>query len=85
MHIKIKSKDDKNINLTIPTALLCNNITASIAHKAIKDHVKQQEFVPSRQDVSKFLQMVKAMGKKYEGLEIVDIVSADGDIVKIVL
>jgi hypothetical protein len=35
MHIKIKSNDDKNINLIFPHSLVLSNLTAVIAAKAI--------------------------------------------------
>lgn len=86
MQIKIKAKDEnKHINILLPTSLVCSNLTAIIAHKAITSKVEKEQFSISRKDLARIMWMLRSLKKKYGKLELVDIVSADGDIVKISL
>ena len=86
MQIKIKAKDEnKNINILLPTSLVFSNLSAIIAHKAITNKVEKEQFSISRKDLARLMWMLRSFKKKYGKLELVDIESSDGDIIKISL
>lgn len=82
MKIVVKSKD-ANINLRIPNRLISNSLVLAVAEKALKkqDTVKLTMDKDVRQNI---LKVMKQFNKKYKGLELVDIVTAEGEIVKII-
>ena len=85
MHIRIKSNDNKNINLLLPTSLVLSDLTAVIAAKAINKKAETKECQISSKDLCRLMAEMRKIKKKYGHFELVDIQSADGDIVKIVL
>ena len=85
MRIRIKSKDEKNINLVLPTSLVLSDLTALIAANAINKKAETKECKISSRDLCKLMAAMRKIKKKYGRFELVDIQSADGDIVKIVL
>lgn len=82
MKIVVKSKD-ANINLRIPNRLISNSLVLAVAEKALKkqDTVKLTMDKDVRQNI---LKVMKQFNKEYKGLELVDIVTAEGEIVKII-
>ncbi|HOD93632.1 MAG TPA: hypothetical protein PLT91_07190 [Clostridia bacterium] len=85
MRIQIKSKDEKNINLLLPTSLVLSNLTAVIAASAINKKIDKKDCEISSRDLCKLMAVMRKVKKKYGRFELVDIQSSDGDIVKIVL
>jgi len=86
MRIEIKSAGKKAIKLRIPTALLFNNLTAKIALESLKEHIKVEENPSlSPEDIKLIIKELRRMKEKYPKLQLVDIESAEGDIVKIIL
>lgn len=82
MKIVVKSKD-ANINLRIPNRLISNSLVLAVAEKALEkqDTVKLTMDKDVRQNI---LKVMKQFNKEYKGLELVDIVTAEGEIVKII-
>lgn len=82
MKIVVKSKD-ANINLRIPNRLISNSLVLAVAEKALEkqDTVKLTLDKDVRQNI---LKVMKQFNKEYKGLELVDIVTAEGEIVKII-
>ncbi len=85
MKIKINSKG-KNINLIFPNRLFFNWFTAWIAANAINNN---SDDFPNKniraRDLRNFFDELNRVKKKHGNLKIVDIESANGDIVKITL
>lgn len=82
MKIVVKSKD-ANIKLRIPNRLISNSLVLAVAEKALKkqDAVQLTLDKDVRQNI---LKVMKQFNKEYKGLELVDIVTAEGEIVKII-
>ena len=82
MKIVVKSKD-ANISLRIPNRLISNSLVLAVAEKALEkqDTVKLTLDKDVRQNI---LKVMKQFNKDYKGLELVDIVTAEGEIVKII-
>ncbi|MFA7673152.1 MAG: hypothetical protein WCY62_04785 [Clostridia bacterium] len=87
MRIQIHS-DSKNINLVLPSWMVFSDLTAAIAAKVIRKHDKDEKddgYLPSRRDLCRIMRELRKYKRKYGHLDLVDVQSADGDIVKIVL
>ena len=89
MKIYVKSNDAPTIRINLPTGLLLNPLTARVAVKSLEKHVKLDEYnlknlITTSQANALFAEM-KRMKRKYPDLYLVDIESADGEIVKIKL
>lgn len=82
MKIIVKSKD-ANINLRIPNRLISNSLVLAVAEKALEkqDAVQLTLDKDVRQNI---LKVMKQFNKEYKGLELIDIVTAEGEIVKII-
>lgn len=88
MRIYVKSPGSRTINIVLPTRLILNNLTATIGTKQINKYIGEntQEAVSiSPQEVRKFIRLIHQLKKKYPNWYIVDVESADGEIVKIKL
>lgn len=86
MRIFIRSADNKIINIVLPSSLIFNNITAAIGAKIINKHVSADENYSIRtKDMRIIIRELNRFKKKYPTLNIVDIESSDGNIVKIML
>lgn len=86
MRIYVDDNDGTNINIRIPTGLLLNRITALILSKVlntvpgIPDNLKL-----SKQQLYYFLKIIKDYKKNHPGWKLVEVHSADGDVVEITL
>ncbi len=88
MRIYVKSPGSRTINLVLPTRLILNNITATIGTKQVNRYINkstQEEIHLSTTEVRKFIKLVHQLKKKYPDWCIVDVESADGEVVKIKL
>lgn len=81
MRIKVKA-DGKNINVRIPSVLLSSSLVFKIIEKNIEDNSGKRMDKETSKKVHKLL---KQAVKKYKGLKLVEVHSADGEIVEIVL
>lgn len=84
MKIKIKS-EGKNINLVFPTRLLVNRFTASIGAEVINENSGSGDMEINAKDLQKLFNEINRIKRKYPKLVLVDVESANGDIVKITL
>ena len=80
MKVVIKS-DQKTFCILLPTALLFNRFTATIVTKVIKNKWPSIEI--SANDIMKLIHSSKEYAKNNKHWELVNISSADGDIVSI--
>jgi hypothetical protein len=85
MRIKVKSDDGKKINLIFPTWFVFSDLGARIAAKVISRNAEPHEFNLSGKDLSRLMAELRKIKKKYGRFELVDVQSAEGDTVKIVL
>lgn len=86
MRIKVQENGGKAINLIFPTGLLFNPITAKIAFVAIEKALKQkEEFRISEKQLRQLFFALRDCKRNFPGLVLVDVESADGDLVKITL
>ncbi|MEA4832158.1 hypothetical protein SDC9_121532 [bioreactor metagenome] len=86
MRIYVKSNDGKKFTLLFPSCLIFNDITASIGAKALNKHINMDiDLKLNAHDMRKLIRMLNRMRRKYPDMYLVDIESADGDIVKIKL
>jgi hypothetical protein len=88
MRLKIHSDDNKNINIALPSWMVFSDLTAAIAARIIRKHQKaegEDGWFPSRKDLCRIMKELRKLKKKYKHLDLVDVQSADGDMVKIVL
>ena len=88
MRIYVKSPGSRTINIVLPTRLILNNITATRGTKQINKYISnntQEEMNLSSIDIRKFIKLIHQLKKKYPDWCIVDVESADGEIVKIKL
>jgi len=86
MRIYISSPREKTINLRFPTRLVFNKLTAIIGAKAMNKHIQTDEKLNiSSHDMKRFFKELIRMKKKYPDLYLVDVESADGDVIKIIL
>lgn len=81
MKIRIKTEDTK-LNLRLPSSLMYSSLTFKIIEKAIE----KETGVRMNKDTSdKVRLLLKKAVKKYKGLNLVEVHSADGEIVEITL
>ncbi len=83
MRITIQSPGERTIRLVLPTRLLFNSFTARIGARTINKYVSFDNMKVSSSDFRHFIKEVNRMKHKYPGLELVDIESSNGEIVKI--
>lgn len=86
MHIIVKEKDSKCINIKIPNFLM--NVGLEIAFKCVKfsncDNFNEVENSLKKIDKKQLKLAIKEL-KKYKGLEIVSVEEKDGDYVSITI
>lgn len=86
MKIYVNDSDGTNIKIRIPTGLLLNRITAMILSKVlttvpgIPNNIKF-----SKQQIYFLLKTVKNYKRNHPGWKLIEVHSADGDIVEITL
>lgn len=78
MKVVIKSEKRKVV-LLWPTALLLNRLTARIVLRILKSQCPEMEV--SREDMMKWMQVIKAYKRKHKRLEVVDIRTSQGEVV----
>lgn len=78
MRVIIKS-DRARFAIVLPTALFLNRLSSAIATKIIKS--KQPLLDISIDDFMKILKVIKTYKKKYKRMEIINIHTANGDVV----
>lgn len=89
MKIYIKSGNTPALWLILPTALITSRlvlkiIRSTLAHWA-KENDRQIPDWPDRLDLGKYRREIRSVKKSHPGLWLVDIQSADGDVIKIKL
>jgi hypothetical protein len=82
MKIVVGSARGKTIKLLLPTRLIFNSITATIGARMIRKHARMDSSINAH-DLRRFVKEVNRMKKIHPRMNIVDIESADGDIVQI--
>ena len=78
MKVVIKS-EKTNLFIILPTSLILNRLSATIAIKIIKS--KQPSIDISGYDFKKFINSIKNYKRQHKRWEVVNISSADGEIV----
>ena len=84
MRIYIKSPE-RTLRLRIPTRLALNNLTAQIISKQVKKHVEEPGSKYSSIDFRRLFRTIHQIRRKNHGWNLVEIESADGEIIKIKL
>ena len=96
MRVYIKSKEAPTIRIMLPTGLLLNSFTAKVGARCINRYIKSEEEkgagetnnencrITAEQALALF-EEIQRCRQKYPGMYLVDIESADGEIVKIKL
>lgn len=84
MKIRIKS-DDVNLNLVLPTRLLIGKTVVKIANSLGRKYAADALKDISPETLEILCAELRRVKKKYGAWDLVDIESADGDIVKIIL
>lgn len=82
MKVYIKS-EGKGFFILLPTALFLNRLTAAIAVKSIKSKYPPVEI--SAEDFMKLTRVVKEYKRKHGRLELVNIITADGEVIYVSL
>ncbi len=89
MKICIKSGNAPAVWLILPTALITSRIVLKIIRRILahwaKENNRQIPEWPERLDLGKYRREIRSVKKAHPGLWLVDIQSADGDVVKIKL
>lgn len=83
MKIRIRAKSCR-LNIRIPDALLYNTLTSTVIEKTLHEHT-EIEWSMDKETAKKVMQILKHFSKEYKGLTIVDVETADGEIVQITL
>jgi hypothetical protein len=83
MRIYIKEKRGRRLYFLLPTRFVANRLSAHIISFALKKSLKLQENCLSSKDINRFFIELMRMKKKYPALELVDIESCEGEIVKV--
>lgn len=86
MHIYVEGQNEKTISIRLPTRLFLNGATATIGTAVLKRYVEFPEGVKlSGAQLRSLFREIHRCRKRYPGLYLVDIESADGSIVKVKL
>ena len=96
MRIYVKSPGKRAINIALPTRLLLNNITATIGTKQVNKYIRKnaqeevglsslEEELISSAEVRKLISFIHKLKKRYPDWYLVEVDSADGEVVKIKL
>lgn len=83
MRIIVKSQEAKNINITLPTGLIFNRIILSIALRALNKEMPKNNIRLKQKDKRQIIKLLRRMRRKHPNLELVNVESSDGDIVKV--
>lgn len=78
MKVVIKS-EKKNFFIIIPTVLILNRLTANISAKIIKSKCPTIDI--NSKDLIKLINSIKKYKKKHKHWELLNIISADGEII----
>lgn len=78
----IDPNENKNIHLRIPNRIVFSTLSLSIIEKALKH---SPNLTTDSQTIHCLLKEMSHMNHQYKGLEIIDIQSKDGEIIKITL
>ncbi len=84
MRIQI-STDDHNIRICLPNGLFFNRLTAAIGIRAMQKYAPEQLRDLSPKQINALFSEFRRIKKKYGSLDLVDVQSSDGQIVKIIL
>ena len=82
MKIKIRSENHR-ISLRLPTGLLLNRFTARIAASALNQDRDESYITPDQMYL--LFQRLKEIRQDFRGLTLVEVDSAEGDVVRITL
>lgn len=87
MRIRIVSRDSKNFHLFFPTAFIFSRTTASLAGHIVKGQVeKHGEKLPfSDEALEAFICGLGRWRRTHGPLKLVDVASANGDIIEIII
>lgn len=81
MRVLLKGCGSHSLRLYIPVWLICNPLTARIALKVLQG----QGICVTRDQIASFGKVLRTCRKHHRGLKLVEIHSADGDVVEITL
>lgn len=82
MRVYISSPGEKTIHLVIPNWLFFNRLTAPIIVKVLRKYVATAQAI-NKQDLKDLLRELYRLNRKYAGMNLVEMESADGEIVRI--
>ncbi len=86
MRVYVNDSDGTNINIRIPTGLLLNRLTALILSKVLTTVPGiPGDIKLSKEQAYLFLKIIKDFKKSHPGWRLVEVHSADGDVVEITL
>lgn len=81
MKVRVKA-DGKNINVRFPSSLLYSSLTINL----IRREIKKKSGIEIDKETSKKIQKIaKKAIKQFKGLTLVEVQSAEGEIVEIIL
>lgn len=83
MRIYIKGENGHAFRLALPTKMLLNRLTAGIIAKSLRSKVDLEKINISPKDINRICTELIKMKRKYPRLELVDILTHEGEIVKI--
>jgi len=72
------------LNLRIPDNMLYNTLTCTVIRKTIQENT-EIAWTMDKETTRKMMRLLKHFSKEYRGLTIVDVETADGEIVQITL
>lgn len=83
MKVYVNDSDGTNINLRIPTGLLLNRITTTILFKILNTVPGVPDLPLTKEQAFLLLKALKDYKKSHPGWKLVEVHSADGDVVEI--
>lgn len=84
MKIQVTGKG-KNIRLSIPNALIFNSLTLRVAGSAARKYAPEAMAKVTPEQMNVLFRELKRIQKKYGSWELVEVYSADGEVVKVIL
>ena len=83
MKIRIRA-DSCRLHLRIPDTLLYNTLTCTVIEKTMQENT-DIAWSMDKETAKEVMRLLKHFSKEYKGLTIVDVETADGEIVQITL
>lgn len=85
MRVYVNDNDGTNINIRIPTGLLLNRVTALVLSKVIEHLPGTESITLSKAQIYFLIKTLKKFKKSHPGWKLVEVHSAEGDVVEITL